>query len=93
MLNGGTFNFFLRNGLWAEEANTSMLLENNFMTKSRDLSTFQHYFGKGKEVSALILLQKFEEICIMTYYDKIIVMESRSQVGNLQTVKKYKCST
>ena len=48
MLNGGKFTTYLWSGLWAEAANTAMLLENNLITPNRTLSPFQHFFGKGK---------------------------------------------
>ena len=59
-----TFSSFLRNGIWAEASNTATLLENNLLTPNRDLSQFQHFFGKG------VLVQKFIEMCIITYQDQ-----------------------
>ena len=49
MLNSGEFNAYLQNGLWAEAANTAMLLKNNpdnSQQKPKPLSTI---FCKGKE--------------------------------------------
>ena len=40
MLNGGKFNTFLQNSLWAEAVSTAMLLKNNLLTKNRTLSSF-----------------------------------------------------
>ena len=48
MLNGGKCTTYLWSSLWAEAANTAMLLENNLITPSRTLSPFQHFLGKGK---------------------------------------------
>ena len=68
MLNGGKFASYLQSDLWAEAANTAMILENNLITPNRILSPFQHFFGKGKK-SVLTLMQKFGEMCIITYKD------------------------
>ena len=38
MLNGRQFSSFLRNGLWAEAANTITLLENTLLTPTREVS-------------------------------------------------------
>ena len=51
MLNDQMFSQFLRNDLWTEAANTAMLLENNSLKKSRDLSTFLQFLGRDIEVS------------------------------------------
>ena len=48
MLNSGKFSAFLRNGLWAEAANTATLPENNLLNHRINLSHFQ-LFWKGKE--------------------------------------------
>ena len=40
MLNDSKFTNFLQCGLWAEAANTAMLLENNLITPNRTLSPF-----------------------------------------------------
>ena len=68
MLNGGKFNGFLWNGLWAEVTNTAMLLKNNLLIPSRNLSPFQQFFGKGKR-SMLSSMQKIGGMCIATYRD------------------------
>ena len=68
MLNGKTFNTFLKNGIWAEAAKTAMHLKNNLLTSSKNLSPFQQVFGKGKR-SILSLVQKFGEMCITTHWD------------------------
>ena len=65
LLSGEKFNIFLCNSLWAEAANTSMLLENILLTPSRSLSPFQQFLGKGKR-SILFLMQKFGEMCTPT---------------------------
>ena len=70
MLNCGTFPHFLRNGLWAEAANTAKLVKNNLNTKSRDLSPFKHVFGKEKR-SMSNTLYKFGEMCIITHSDNL----------------------
>ena len=46
MLNDGKFTTYLQSGLWAEAANTAMLLENNPITPNRTLSPFQQFFEK-----------------------------------------------
>ena len=48
MLNGGKFNAYLQNGLWAEAVNIIMLLKNNLLTPNRTLATFNN-FQEGKE--------------------------------------------
>ena len=48
MLHHGKISAYLQNGLWAEAANTIMLLENNILTLDRTLSPFQQFLGKGK---------------------------------------------
>ena len=68
MLNGGKFNAYLWNGLWAKASNTAMLLENNLLTPTRNLSSFQQFFGEEKRI-ILSLMQKFCEMCITTYSD------------------------
>ena len=62
----GNFLFF-ENGLWTEAANTNTLLENNLLTLTRDLSSFQHLFWKRK-INILILAKKFGETCISPYH-------------------------
>ena len=47
ILNKGKFSSFLRIGLWAEAANIPTLLENNLITKAKDLSLFQQFL-EGK---------------------------------------------
>ena len=42
---------------------TAMLLENNLLTLSRNLSPFQQFFGM------LSLMQKFGEMCVTTHWD------------------------
>ena len=69
MLNGGKFNAYLQNGLWAEAASTATLLKNNLITPNRNLSPFQQFLGSRKR-SILSLMQKFGEICITTYKDE-----------------------
>ena len=49
MLIGGIFTFLLRNGLWAQAANTITLLENYLITPNRTLSSFQQFLGKKKK--------------------------------------------
>ena len=61
MLNGRKFTAYLHNDLWAKAANTTTLLENNFLTPNKNLSPFQHFFGKG-ERSILSSMQKFGEM-------------------------------
>ena len=51
MLNSGNFTAYLKNGLWAKAAYTNMLLENNIVTSNRNLSQFQQFLGREKEVS------------------------------------------
>ena len=68
MLNGGKFNAFLQNGLWAKAANTAMLFENNLLTPNKNLGPFEQFFGKGKR-SILFPMQKIGEMCITTYRD------------------------
>ena len=67
MLNAGKFTAYLWSGLWAEVANTSMLLQNNLIIPNMTLSPFQQYLGRGKNV--LALMQKFGEMCIATFKD------------------------
>ena len=64
----GEFSCFSRNELWAEGANTATLQENNLITSTQDLSPCQKFFGKGKR-KILSSLQKFSEMCVMTYHD------------------------
>ena len=66
MINGGKFTTFLQSSLWAEAANTAMLLENHLIIPNKILSSFQQFFGKGKK-SFLTLMQKIGEMCITTY--------------------------
>ena len=40
--------FFLRTALWVEATKPTNFLENNLLTINQDLSSFQHFFGKGK---------------------------------------------
>ena len=68
MLNSGKFTAYLQSGLWAEAVNAAMLLKNNLITPNRTLSPFQQFFGKGKK-SIQALMQKFGEICIITFKD------------------------
>ena len=68
MLNSGKFTDFLQIGLWAEAANTAMLLEKNLFTPNRTLRPFQHFFGKGKK-HVLTSMQNFDEMCTTTYKD------------------------
>ena len=68
MLNGGIFTTYLQSGLWAEAANSAMLLKNNLIIPNRILSPFQNFFGKMKR-NVLTSIQKFSEICITTYKD------------------------
>ena len=68
MLNGGKLTIHVQSGLWAEAANTAMILENNPVTPNRTLSPFQQFFGKGKK-SVLTSMQKFSEMCNFTYKD------------------------
>ena len=68
MLNGGKFNAYLLNGLWAEAANTATTLKNNLITPNRTLSPFQQFFEKGKK-NVLTAMQKFGEMCIATFKD------------------------
>ena len=68
MLNGGKFILYLQSGLWAEDANTAMLLKNNLITPNWTLSPFQQFFGKGKK-NVLASIQKFGEWCIATFKD------------------------
>ena len=49
ILNSGKFKAFLRHGLQAETANTTMLLENNVITPNRSMSPFQQFFGKEEK--------------------------------------------
>ena len=67
MLNDRKFSGLFRNILWAEKVPTAFLLENNLMTSKWILSPFQQFFGKGKR-SILPSLQKFGEICVVTFY-------------------------
>ena len=48
--------------------NTATLLKNNLITPNRTPSPFQQFFGKGKK-SVLTSIQKFGEMCIITYKD------------------------
>ena len=66
MLNGRRFTIYLCNSLWAEAANTNMLLKNNLLKPNRNLSPFQQFFGKEQR-SILSLMQKFGEMSIATY--------------------------
>ena len=66
ILNGGKFTTYLQSSLWAEAANTAMLIENNLITPNRTLSPFQLFFGKEKK-SVLSSMQKFGETCITTF--------------------------
>ena len=69
MLNGGKFTAYLQIGLWAEASNTAMILKNNLITPTRTLSSFQQFFGKGKQ-NILASMQKFGEMCIATFKNK-----------------------
>ena len=40
MLNGGKFSHFMRNGLWADAANTATVWENDVFALSRNMSLF-----------------------------------------------------
>ena len=60
MLNGGKFTAYLWNGLWAEAANTAMILENNLITPNVN---FKIFLGRGRRLSV------FGEMCIPTYKD------------------------
>ena len=51
MLNGGKFNAYLQSGLWAEAANTAMLLKNNLIMPNRTLSPFQQFLGRERSMS------------------------------------------
>ena len=53
LLNGGQFNAFLSNGLWAKAANTATLLKNSLLTLNRTLSLFQQFLGRKREASCL----------------------------------------
>ena len=48
ILNSGKFISNLQNSLWADAMNTAMLLKNNLLILSRNLSPFQQVCGKGK---------------------------------------------
>ena len=71
MHNHVKFNALLQKGLWAEVTNTAMLLENNLLTQSRNLSPFQQCFGNGKRC-ILSLMQKFGEMCITNHWAKLV---------------------
>ena len=60
-INGGKFITYLGSGLWAEVANTAMILKNHLITPNRPLSPFQHFFVKGK-TNVLASMQKFGEM-------------------------------
>ena len=68
MLNGGKFNAYLQNDLWAKAVITTMFLKNNVPTPNRTLSPFQQLFGKRKR-SILSLMQKFVEMCFTIHRD------------------------
>ena len=57
---------FLRNSLWTEAANITMLLENNLITPNSNMSSFQQFF-RQKNGSILSSVQKFGEMCIITF--------------------------
>ena len=67
MLNGGTLNTYIWNGLLAEAVNTAMLLENN-LTPKRNLGPFQQFFVKRKR-RIQSSMQTFGEMCIINYRD------------------------
>ena len=71
MHNGGKFNAYLQNGLWAEAMNTTMLLESNLLTLNRTLTQFQHFLG-NKTRNILSLMQKFGEMCIKALRDNTL---------------------
>ena len=62
MLNSGKLSYSLRNGLQAKGTYIATLLENNALTPSHNLTSFQQFLD-------LTLVQKFVEICIMTHKD------------------------
>ena len=68
MLNGGKFTTYLLSSCWAEAENTAMLLKNNLITPNRTVSPFQQFLGKQTK-SVLTLMQKFDEMCIITNKD------------------------
>ena len=68
ILNGGKFTTYLQSSLWAEAANTAMLLKNNLINPNRTQGPFQQFFGKGKK-DVLASMQKFGETCIATFKD------------------------
>ena len=68
MLNGEKFSSFLKNGLWTKAANTATLLDNNLLTKMRDLSPFQQFLGGEREVS-LLWCNNLKERCITTNHN------------------------
>ena len=66
MRNDVKFSCIFRNDLWAKAAKTVMLLENNILMNSIDLSPA--IFGNGKR-GVMSSLQKFGVMCIMAYCD------------------------
>ena len=50
MLRRGKFTSFWRKGLKAEATNTAILLENNQLTSTRDLSLFQKHFNFDSKI-------------------------------------------
>ena len=61
ILNGKKFPPFMRNEQWVDVANNAMLLKNNLIPKSRELSHFQQFFGKEKRI-ILTSVQKFNQL-------------------------------
>ena len=58
---------FLKNAIFAEAANTAMLLKKNNYKVHR-LKTITTIFWEGKE-KCLDIITKFDKICILTYHD------------------------
>ena len=53
MLNGRKITCFMRNGFWAEAANTATLLKNRLVTPNRNISPFQQLLEKVREAPCL----------------------------------------
>ena len=53
MLNSGNFKAILENGLWIEAANTTTFLENNLVTRNRNITYFNKYLGREREAFLL----------------------------------------
>ena len=49
LVSGGKFNAYLWNSLWAEAANSAILLKNNLSTPKKTLSPFQHFLRKERK--------------------------------------------